>query len=160
MLNARSHNLNATLGISVEAPKLALFFGATDTDCVGAIDDLGLGTLAPCGLRIATFGLDPSQGVKGAHERQLEFVLHAVRHEAAEPIVGMHDIDTGSVADVLDDSIAELFDHMGEIFFGEIEWASRQMHHAMAGLYLNDLGQAGPRCSGVGGAINAGLCQR
>ena len=52
-------------------------------------------------------------------------MLHAVRHEAAEPIVGMHDIDTGSVADVLDNCIAELFDHMRKIFFGEIEWASR-----------------------------------
>ena len=82
--------------------------------------------------------------MKGAHERQLEFVLHAVCYETAEPIVGMHDIDTGSVADVFDDCIAELFDHMGKIFFGEIEWASRQVHHAMAGLYLNDLGQTGP----------------
>ena len=145
VLDARGDDLDPPARIAVEAAELALLLGAADADRVGAVDDLGLGPLAPDRLRIAALGLDPGEGVERGDERQLELVLDAVRDEAAEPVVGVHHVGAGTVLEVVDHGVAELVDDVRQVFLGEVERPAGQVHDPVPRLDLDDLGQPGTR---------------
>ena len=103
VLDAGRDDLDATLRVAVQAAELALLLGAADADGVGAGDDLVLGAVAPLGLVVAALGLHLGQRVERADERDVELVLDAVRDQAAEEVVGVHDVGRAIVLQVVDD---------------------------------------------------------
>ena len=88
------------LRVAVQPAELLLLLDAADAHGVGAVDQLGLGAVAPTRFGVAAFGLDPRQGVERRHERDVEHVLDAVRDDAAQPVVGVHDVGPAGGGDV------------------------------------------------------------
>ena len=92
VLDAGRDDLDPTLRVAVQPAELLLLLDAADADGVGAVDQLGLGAVAPAGFRVAALGLDPGQRVERRHERDVEGVLDAVGDDAAQPVVGVDDV--------------------------------------------------------------------
>lgn len=160
MLHARGNDLDATLRVAVQPAELALLLGAADADGVGAGDDLLFGTMAPLRLQVAAFRLHLGQRVKRADERDVELVLDSMRNQAAEEVVGMHHVGGRFVLEVVDDTVAELGEHAGQLLLGQVEGARRYVHHTMAGLDHHHLRLVGAGAASEGGALHAGLRQR
>jgi hypothetical protein len=157
VLDARRDDLDAARRVAVVPPELPLLLRAADADGVRAADDLHLGQLAPRRLRVATLGLDPSQGVEGADERQVHLVLDAVAGHAREPVVGVDEVGAVVTAQVVDDAGRELPDDVEEPLLGEGRIACVDVDHAEARFDHHLLGQVGVPTTNVGRRVDAGL---
>ena len=116
--------------------------------------------MTPLRLGVAALGLHLGQRVEGGHERQVEFVLDAVGHDATEEVVGVQSVDVRDVPDVVDDPVAELAQHLGQALLGQIERTGGDVHHAVAGFDLHDVGLVGAGATRVRGALHTGLGER
>ena len=153
-------DLDAALRIAVQAAELALLLDAADADRVGARDDLGLGPVAPDRLGVAALGLHPGERVERRDERDVEDVLEAVGDDAAEPVVGVHDVGAAVGREVLEHAVGELVEDVGERLLRQVVRPGLDVHDAVAGLDEHLGREPGAVGAGVGGALDAGLGER
>jgi hypothetical protein len=103
VLHPGRDDLDASLRVAVETSELLLLLDAAHADRVGAVDQLGLGSVTPAGLGVAALGLHAGDRVERRHERDVEDVLDAMRgHFAAQPVVGVHDVGAAVGQQVLE----------------------------------------------------------
>ncbi len=160
VLDTRRDDLDLALGIAVEAPELLLFLDAAHADRVGAVDQLGLGPIAPTWLGIAALGLHPRERVERRHERDVELVLDAVGDEPAQPVVGVHDVGATVLGEILEHTIGELVDDLGQCLLGQVVRTGLDVDHPVIGLDPHLRRQPVAVGPGVGGALETGLRQR
>ena len=120
VLDGWRHDLDATGRIAVQAAELALLLGATHAHGVAAADHLGFGAVAPRRFEVAALGLHPGERVERRHERDVEGVLQPVADHAAQPVVAVHNVDTGAVAHVVEHTVGECVELVGERLLGQV----------------------------------------
>ena len=85
--------------------------------------------------RASVWNVDTSGHVEG--------VLQAVADHAAQPVVAVHDVDTGAAAHVVEHAVGECIELVGERLLGQVVRPGRDVHDAVAGLD-GDLRRAAP----------------
>jgi hypothetical protein len=149
VLNTRSHDLDLTRWVAVQASELLFFFVTTHTDRIRASDDPCLGTLTALRLGISAFSFDAGQCVKRRHEWNVALVLDAVSGNARQPVVRMDDIGRSALTHIFEDEVGEIGDDAFEIFFAHVVPTRWNMDHSMIGFDENFSGQPWSPRSGV-----------
>ena len=160
VLDAGGDDLEPTSRIAVVAAELVGLLVAAHADRVGAVDDLGLGTITPVGFEVAAVGLHPGERVERRDERQVELVLESVADEAAEPVVGVDHIGSVVAGEPVEHPSTELVDHLGQGLLGEVVRTGLDVDHAVAGFDHDLVGQSVTIGASEGGALDAGLGER
>jgi hypothetical protein len=84
-------------------------------------------------------------------------VFEAVAGDAAEPIVGQQAIEFVVGAYPVGYSVGKLINDLGEVFFGEVKSAGRNVDHAKSGFYFDYFGQVGGYSAYKYGGLPSGL---
>ncbi|CAB4547679.1 unannotated protein [freshwater metagenome] len=160
VLDRGGDHLDPPRRVAVEPAELALLLVAVHADGIGAADDLGLGALAQLGLAVAALGLHLGERVEGGDERQAALVLQPVGDQAAEPVVRVHDVGRELAVEMTPDAGGELVDDPRQVLLGQVVRTGGDVHDAVPGLDLHDLGQTRPVGAGERGAVDTQLRER
>jgi hypothetical protein len=159
VLDAWSDDLEAALRFAVVEAELIGLLLAAHADRVGAVDDLGLGTVTPHRFGITVGGLHPGEGVEGGHERNVELVLERVADDAAQPVVGVDHVGAFVPSQPVEHAVAELVGDLRERFLGEVVRPCRDVDHAVAGFDEDLVGKAVSVGAGERGGLDTRLRQ-
>ena len=157
VLDAGGDDLEPALRIAVVEAELVGLLLATHADRVGAVDDLGFGTITPVRFGVAVGGLDASERVERRHERHVEFVLESVANEAAEPIVAVDHIGSVVAGEPVEHPSTELVGHLGQGLLREVVRSSLDVDDAMAWFDHDLVGQSVTIGASERGGLDAGL---
>ncbi len=160
VLDGGRDDLDAPVRLAIQPFELLLLRVAADADRIGACDDLLLGPIPPPRLRISAFRLHSSERVERRDEGDVEVVLESVAGNAAQPVVGVDGVDAGAGADVSEDEVVELIEHLGERFLGKVARSGRNVHDSVPWLDEHLRIVVGARTTRVGRALDPRLSKR
>jgi hypothetical protein len=119
-----------------------------------------LRSFAVARLKISTGTFHSGEGVEGHNERHIEAVFESMPYFAAQPVVGMHGVNSATGFNIVDNGLCEFIDDVGERFFRQVMWPGLHVDNPVPGLDNDFSGEVSCIGSGVDDALGSLLSER